>query len=156
MPVLLLSFAIVLLDQVAKHLVETQLPRDSGLPIIPGFFDLHYVQNTGAAWGMLQGMNGLLVAFSFVVMILLIIWRRQLLGDTGVARVAAGMILGGIIGNLIDRVRLSYVVDYLDFFFRGHHFPAFNVADAAICIGVGLYLLTQARPNPSAAASSPP
>lgn len=145
MPVLCLSFAIVLLDQLTKHLVQDRLDRYHGVVIIPGFFDFRYVQNTGAAWGMLQGLNSWLVALSVVMLGLLIVFRRHILPDSLLARLAGGLIIGGIIGNLIDRVRWSYVVDFLHLHWRGHAFPTFNIADAAICIGVGLFIVEQWR-----------
>lgn len=154
MPVLCLSFAIVLLDQFTKHLVETGLDRLAGVDVVAGLFSLHYVQNTGAAWGILQGLNGWLVLLSFVIVTLLVVFRRHFVADTILARLTAGLILGGIVGNLIDRMRLGYVVDFLDFHVGGHHFPAFNIADSAICVGVGLYLIAQRRGQGHAAAPS--
>lgn len=145
MPVLCLSFAVVLLDQLTKQLVLSHLDRTRGVAVIPGFFDLHFVQNTGAAWGIFQGLNHWLVALSFLMLVVMIFFRKHFLADGITARLASGAIIGGIIGNLIDRVRLSYVVDFLDFYIGRHHFPAFNVADSAICVGVGLYVIAQWR-----------
>ncbi len=113
-----------------------------GVPVIPGFFNLVYVRNTGAAWGMLGGLTGWLVVFSILMLLVIVIFRRSFLNDTLTHRFAFGFMIGGIVGNLIDRVRLQYVVDFLDFHAGVHHFPAFNVADSAICIGVGLYMIT--------------
>jgi signal peptidase II len=140
--ILCISFAVTFLDQATKHLARRHLaggPRH----LIEGFFSLRYVQNTGAAWGMMEGLNDWLVVFSLLVLILLVVFRRSLLIDTFAHRLATGLMLGGIAGNLIDRVRLGYVVDFLDFHLQGRHFPAFNIADSAICIGVGLYIITQ-------------
>ncbi|MBM4142241.1 MAG: signal peptidase II [Lentisphaerae bacterium] len=142
MLILCVSFAVALLDQATKVIVRARLPGDP-LRVIRGFFSLRYVQNTGAAWGMLEGLNDWLVGLSFVMLALIVIFRRSLLIDTLTHRLATGLMLGGIVGNLTDRLRLGYVVDFLDFHLRGRHFPAFNVADAAICVGVGLYLFTQ-------------
>ncbi|MCE9614172.1 MAG: signal peptidase II [Lentisphaerae bacterium] len=155
MPVLCLSFVIAVLDQLTKQLVLTRLDRDHGLPLIPGFFDLRYVQNTGAAWGIMQGLNGWLVVLSFLMLGLLVFFRRHFIAESALARVASGLIIGGIVGNLVDRVRLSYVVDFLFFYWRHpqHSFPAFNVADSAICVGVGLYLIAQWRDQRRAAAA---
>ncbi len=142
MLVLLLSAAIVILDQVTKHQVTLRFYLGESLPVIPGYFNLVHVRNTGAAWGMLGGYHVLLVALSFVVLVVLIVYRRSFLTDSLVHRLSLGMMIGGIIGNLLDRIRLQYVVDFLDFHWQTHHFPAFNVADSAICIGVGLYMLS--------------
>jgi signal peptidase II len=146
MLVLLLSAAIVVLDQVTKQWVTIRFYLGESLPVIPGFFNLSYVRNTGAAWGMLGGLNGLLVGLSLVVLLVLIFFRRSFLTDSLIHRLALALMIGGIVGNLLDRVRLQYVVDFLDFHWRIHHFPAFNVADSAICVGVGLYMVSALFP----------
>jgi signal peptidase II len=111
------------------------------------------VRNTGAAWGLFSGFSGGLILLSFLMLGLLLCFRRHFLSDTRLHRVAAGLMVGGIIGNLIDRMKLGFVIDYVDFFVGSAHFPAFNVADAAICCGVGIYLLTQAWRSDTAEAS---
>ena len=135
MQVLLLTIGIVLLDQITKYLVTLRFQLSES-------FSLTYVRNIGAAWGMLGGWNGVLVALSAVVLVLLILFRRSFLTDSLIHRLSLGLMLGGIAGNLFDRIRFQYVVDFLDFYWRNHHFPAFNVADSAICIGVGLYMIS--------------
>jgi len=144
---LCLSFAVVVLDQATKHLIRSFLPRVGAVSVIPGLFDLRYVRNTGAAWGIFEGFNQWLVLLSVAMLVFILGWRRHFLPDALVPRIAAGLMIGGIAGNLVDRVRLNYVVDFLDFYWRTHHFPTFNVADSAICTGVGLYLLFQLRGN---------
>ncbi len=142
---LLLAIGVTLVDQASKFLVRRHFYLYIEVqPVIPGLFDLRYIQNTGAAWGMFAGGHLWLAGLSVVVLALLVICRRSFFGESRIDRVAFGLISGGVVGNFIDRVRLHYVVDFLDFYWRGHHFPAFNVADAAICIGVGLYMLSQA------------
>lgn len=140
--VLFISVAIVILDQVTKYLVTLKFYLGESLPVVPGYFNVVRVHNPGAAWGMLGGLNGVLVATSVVVLVVLICFRRAFLTDSRIHRVALGLMAGGIVGNLLDRVRLQYVVDFLDFCWKTHHFPSFNVADSAICVGVGLYMLT--------------
>ncbi len=140
MPALCLSFLIVALDQLSKWLVRIEFPLGHSIPIVPGCFNLTYVRNTGAAWGMMGGLNGWLAVLSIVMLIVIVVFRRSFLSDVPVHRVALGCMVGGIVGNLLDRVRLDYVVDFLDFHAGVHHFPAFNVADSAICVGVGLYV----------------
>ena len=142
MLVLLLSVAVTVLDQITKDRVMAQFYPGESLPILPGFFDLVYVRNTGAAWGMLGGSSGWLAVFSILMLIAIVIFRRSFLNDTLIHKVAFGLMAGGIAGNLIDRVRLNFVVDFLDFHWHVHHFPAFNVADSSICIGVGIYMIT--------------
>jgi len=146
MPVILLSLGIILLDQVSKHWITLKFSPGETLPVIPGFFDIAYVRNTGAAWGMLGGFTGMLVVISLAVLVILIVFRRSFLSDSLIHRLALGLMVGGIVGNLLDRVRFQYVVDFLDFHWQIHHFPAFNVADSAICVGVGLYVLSSFFP----------
>jgi signal peptidase II len=100
------------------------------------------VRNTGAAWGILGGQNASLSLLSIVMLALMFFFRRSLLSDTWEHRLALGLMAGGIVGNLMDRLRLGWVTDFLDFHWNGHHWPAFNVADAAICTGVGIYMLS--------------
>jgi signal peptidase II len=145
MAVLCLALAVAFLDQLTKTLVRDALVPGAGRAVIPGLFDLRYVQNTGAAWGTFQGLNHWLVALSAVMLVVLAVCRRRLVDDGPLGGVTLGLLLGGVAGNLIDRLRLDYVVDFLDFHWGPHHFPAFNVADTAICCGVGLYLLGQRR-----------
>lgn len=142
MRALWLSVLIVISDQWVKELVRGRFSLHETLPVIPGFFNMVYVRNTGAAWGMLGGMNLLLIAFSFVMLVLLVVFRKSFLSDTGAHRFALGCMAGGIVGNLLDRVRLGYVTDFLDFYIGPHHWPSFNIADSAICIGVGIYIIT--------------
>ena len=145
MLILCLSFAVAVIDQVTKAVVVHAMPLHLAFPVIPGFFDLRYIQNTGAAWGMMRGLNHWLVLLSVVMLGVLVRFRKHFIADVCLQRIAMGLMIGGIVGNLIDRIRLGYVVDFLDFYWRSHpyHFPAFNIADASICVGVGLYILSQ-------------
>ena len=143
MLILILSFTIVILDQFTKHLIRSNMTIADMIPIIPGFFSITYIRNTGAAWGMLSGFNSLLILLSVVMLAVLVIFRRSFITDTLIHKIAAGLMISGIVGNLIDRMRLSYVVDFLHFYIGKHQFPSFNVADSAICIGVGIYIISQ-------------
>ena len=138
---LVICFLLVLADQVSKHLVVQNL-RGGPVTLVPGLLEFRYIENTGAAWGVFQGASGPLVIFSALMLGILLIFRQSLLEDTLLHRVILGCMLGGIVGNMIDRIRLAYVVDFIYFHWKDHYFPAFNVADSAICIGVGLYILT--------------
>ena len=138
---LLVALCVVLLDQASKEWVRGAFSLHESVPVIPGFFHLTYIRNTGAAWGMFSGQNVALSALALVMLAVLVVFRRKILPPGRVHRVALGLLCGGIAGNLFDRLRLDYVVDFLDFFVRGWHWPAFNIADSAICIGVAIYML---------------
>ena len=137
MRVLLLGLFIAIADQVTKFFVRKNfgLPGDS-VTVLQGLFNLTYVRNSGAAWGMLSGANTLLSIFSIVILVLLVVYRKHFLSNTWEHRIAMGLMVGGILGNLMDRVRLGHVTDFLDFHWHGHHWPSFNIADAAICVEV--------------------
>jgi len=130
-------------DQLTKYWAVTRLKPVGSVAVVPGFFSLTYVENQGAAWGMLAGRHLFLIGFSLLTLAFLFWRRRQLFDPLWGGRLTLTLLMGGILGNLIDRIRLNYVVDFLDFFWGRHHFPAFNVADSAICCGVFLFILTQ-------------
>lgn len=147
MLILCLSFVIVLLDQVTKYVVRANLELGGQIPVISGFFSISHVHNTGAAWGILSGHGLWLIALSIVMLVLIVIYQQRLVAGVPLNRIAVGLMISGILGNLIDRVRLGYVVDFLHFYWRSYQFPSFNVADSAICVGVGLYIITQTFPK---------
>lgn len=158
-----LMAAIVVLDQFTKSWVILSFALNESRPVVPGLFHLTYIRNTGAAWGMFGGFNTWLAFFSVVVLGILILFRRALLGDTPLCRFAFALLGGGILGNCLDRVRWFYVVDFLDFFWKESHFPAFNVADSAIFCGVCLLFLSSwlhshrwAGPHAGSMAEQPP
>jgi signal peptidase II len=140
---LILALVIVWLDQLTKVWVRSAFVYGGeSQPVIPGFFNLVHVRNEGAAWGILGGQQILLVVLSITVLILLAVYHRRVLNSTLDHRIALGLMIGGICGNLIDRIRVGWVTDFLDFHIGTHHWPSFNIADSAICIAVGLYLLS--------------
>ena len=148
---LLLTLAgVVALDQLTKWWVVTSFALFEVRPVVAGVFNLTYVLNTGAAFGMLAGpqvwwrqLFFLLVA---VVALAVLAGAYHHYRERGGAYVAAiGLIAGGAVGNFLDRLRLGAVVDFLDFYLKTHHWPAFNVADSAITVGVGLFLLASFR-----------
>lgn len=143
MLILLIAFSLALLDQITKHLIRSRLDPGDSVAIIDGFFNIGYVRNSGAAWGMLAGFGTWLIVLSVVMLIVLVAFRKHFITDTLPHRIATGLMVAGIVGNLIDRVRLGYVVDFLHFYWRQHSFPSFNVADSAICVGVGIYMISQ-------------
>ena len=137
---------LVLADAVAKELAHGLLgPGADGGPrvveVIPGLFNLAYVENRGCAWGMFQGRVWPLAAFGALAIAFLAWRRRQVFGGGRLGAVAEPLLYAGIVGNLIDRVFRGYVIDMLDFHWGPHHFPCFNLADTLICIAVGLLLL---------------
>lgn len=140
MLVTVLAVLITVFDQATKQWVRSTFSLHDGVTVVGGFFDLRYIQNTGAAFGMFEGHNHWLILLSAIVLILLIRYWRVLIGESRFQHIAIGFMLGGVAGNLFDRVRLAYVVDFLDFYWGSHHFPAFNVADSAICVGVAMYV----------------
>ena len=139
----ILCLIVVLIDQFTKVWIRSSFVYGGeSLEIIPGFFNIVFVRNPGAAWGMLGGQQAILIALSAIVFVLLAVFHRRVLNPTVDHRIALGLMLGGILGNMIDRMKLGWVTDFLDFHIGTHHFPSFNVADSAICIAVGLYLLS--------------
>ena len=147
---------VLILDQVTKTLALAHLPPGQPVGIIDGFFSLTLVMNPGLAFGFLSSTP---VTWRWIVA-LLSIGALAVLGVVGLrllptggwlSGLALGLIFGGAIGNLIDRARFGAVVDFLDFYWRGYHWPAFNVADSAISVGVtllALKLLVTPPPGP--------
>ena len=140
-----LSFAAVmnllLLDQVVKELAVHKLKGMAAVEVIPNLFNLAYVENRGAAWGMFQGRVWPLAAFAILALAVLV-WKRRAVFPAGVAGTVAELLLyAGILGNLVDRVARGCVVDMFDFHWGVHHFPCFNVADAFITVAAGLLIL---------------
>lgn len=134
---------VTVLDQLTKWLVQRYLDFGSSVTIIPGLFDFSKVYNRGAAWGMLSGQRVILVAVSALMLGFLWLNRKEFLRGGRIERIGVGLLAGGIIGNLIDRVKLGYVIDFLDFHWGTYTFPTFNVADSAICVGVALFVVCQ-------------
>ncbi len=135
---------ILTLDQLVKIIIEHTLKLHEAIELC-SFFSIAYVRNQGAAWGMLQGAQYYLAAFGIVAILLLILFRKKVLGDSPWYIPVLGILCAGILGNIIDRIRLGYVVDMFDFYWGVHHFPCFNVADAAICLAVGWLFILQWR-----------
>lgn len=139
---------IVCADQLTKFLIQRTLPLMQEIVVIDGFFKLVHWGNTGAAWSLLRDHNELLALLSVVALVILFFGRKHLESGTAAGQLALGLLFGGILGNLIDRLHdeRRHVVDFIRFYVnqRGGGeigFPAFNVADSAICVGVGLLFL---------------
>jgi signal peptidase II len=143
--VVLIAAFIAVLDQFTKRLVLQYVHEALPVTVIPDFFQIVKWRNTGAAWGMFRGYNWVLAIISVLTIVGLYLFRHSFGIKKPVAGVALGLIVGGIIGNFVDRVQYQGVVDFLDFYIGARHWPAFNVADSAICIGVVLYIIVSWR-----------
>lgn len=131
-----LPLAVVILDQFSKYIVVENMALGESIPIIEEVFHLTYILNPGAAFGMFAHNRLFFIAIA-VVVIGIIIWaRREILASPWEVKAGCGLFLGGAIGNLIDRARQGLVIDFFDF----RIWPVFNIADSAICIGVGLII----------------
>jgi signal peptidase II len=140
---LIVAVWIISVDQWTKSTIMERLPLHQSIKVVEGFFSLTHVRNTGGAFGIFGGARGGLGSVLFLVVSLaaigciFILFIRLGDGDKHVA-LSYSLILSGAIGNLIDRVRYGEVVDFLDFYISSFHWPAFNIADSAICVGIGL------------------
>ena len=143
---------ILIVDQLTKFIVDRTMPLHHSIPVIDNLFSLTYIRNTGAAFGIFAGSAAafrlpFLIVFSLVAIGFVIVMLRRLPArETGLIT-ALAFILGGAIGNLIDRVAYGEVIDFLDFYWAGYHWPAFNVADSFITVGVAItvYYLIKAK-----------
>ena len=138
-----MSGVILVLDQATKSWVLANLPLGGGFAVIPGFFDITHVHNPGGAFGFLSSMGAearslLFVAVALAAIALIVVFYWQTPASERVTAFGLALVFGGAVGNLVDRVRLGIVVDFLDVYAGDLHWPAFNVADSAITIGVGL------------------
>jgi signal peptidase II len=136
---------IVLLDQFTKALIVARVPRGASFEVIPGIFNICHTVNTGVVFGLFPGMPSVFAVLTVIAIIVLIGLVWSLDHSVSLVQFASyGLLIGGAIGNLVDRVRLHGVTDFLDFYIGRHHWPAFNVADSAVCVGVALLLLSTA------------
>ena len=154
------SLSVIILDAWSKWLISDRIDTHDAVTIIPDFFQLVHVRNTGAAFGI--GANAdsriiplLLNGGAIAVFCVVVVYAMRSPITDRLLQTGLHLILGGAIGNLLDRFRFGYVVDFLDVYVRNHHWPAFNVADSAICIGIGLLFLDmKKKPEPEATAAS--
>ena len=139
---LLIALLIAAADQFTKMLVIRRLPLRADHVVVPDFFHLVHLRNTGAAWGMMRGQTAWLALLSILVF-MFVIWKFPALTEGRRERaLGLGLVLGGIAGNLIDRLGRGEVVDFLLFYYRSFQWPAFNLADSAICTGVAIFILS--------------
>ena len=141
---LALSLLAVVLDQVSKWAIDSSMQLYQSIPLVP-YFNLTYLRNTGAAFSFLSEAGGwqrwFFAGLAIVISAVMGVWWARLKEHETVLAVALSLVLGGAIGNLIDRLAYGYVIDFLDVYYQTWHWPAFNIADSAITLGVILMLL---------------
>lgn len=151
---LVVSALVLVLDQASKLYIDRSLPLHSSITVINNFFNITYLRNKGAAFGILANSAYRLPFFilvSAVAVLVIFVAVRRLREDQKFAAVSLALIFSGALGNLIDRVRLGEVIDFLDAHWFEHHWPAFNIADSAICVGVALLAIDMLREERKAA-----
>ena len=137
---------LLILDQATKLLVRTQVTLNDSIEIVPGLLNFVHVRNTGIAFGFLNAVplankEVLMTGIALVALVAIGIYTWQIGSGESLPRAGLALILGGALGNLIDRASVGYVVDFVDVYWRNHHFWAFNVADSAITVGACLLIL---------------
>lgn len=157
---LILAAVVIVLDIWTKALVLRRIDLHEAIPVIPNFFQLVHVRNTGAAFGIGANAQSALVplllnAGAIAVFCVVAVYAFRSAVSDRLLQTGLHLILGGAIGNLLDRFRFGYVVDFLDVYIGNHHWPAFNVADSAICIGIALLFLDmRKKPDENAATAA--
>ena len=141
-----LVLIVLILDQITKALVRANLQYGESRTVVPGFLDLTHVQNTGAAFGILNSVDFaykpyVMVGVALLALVAIAAYASQLGFQDRLARIGLALILGGAFGNLIDRAIAGHVVDFVDIYWNGIHFWAFNVADSAITVGAIFVIL---------------
>ena len=145
--VLIITCALVLfLDQYTKYRVEKELPLHHRIEVIRGFFDLTHVRNSGGAFGIFGGKGGrwgtlFFAGVSVIAMGSILFFFKRIKEEEKTLALSFSLVFAGAIGNLIDRLRYGEVIDFLEFYLSSFYWPAFNIADSAICIGIGLMAL---------------
>ena len=142
----LIAAVVVVADQLSKGMVRAWLPLYDSVTVIPNLLDLRYVRNTGAAFGLLNSADipfkaAIMTAIALFALIAIAVYASRAAADEPLTRIGLALVLGGAVGNLIDRIATGSVVDFIDVYWRGWHFWAFNVADAAITVGAGCVIL---------------
>lgn len=137
---LIILIGTVLLDQFTKFLITMNFDLYDSIEVIPGFFNLTYVQNTGAAWSILEGNMVFFYLITIVALFLMVGFYKSNESNE-LSKWGIVLMIGGTLGNFLDRLRLQYVVDFFDFNIFGYDFPVFNIADSFLCIGVAVLLV---------------
>lgn len=138
----------LVLDQASKLQIHRTMQLYESIPVIDGLFNIFYIRNRGAAFSFLSQASWRLpffIAVSLIAAVVILVAFGRLRNDQKLAQTSLAMIFSGALGNLIDRLRLGEVIDFLDVYWRSHHWPAFNLADSFICVGVALLALDMLR-----------
>ena len=143
--IIILSIILLVIDQISKILVVKLIDINHPIEIIKNFFYLTYTHNTGAAFSILTGQRILLILVAIVILVIIFNYLRKNKVEEKIDILAFSLIIGGAVGNLLDRIIRGYVIDFLDFKIFGYNFPVFNLADTFIVIGVFLLLITIIR-----------
>ena len=143
--------AVFILDIATKALALSSLRPFMPVVVVPGFFSLSLVFDCGAAFGMFPGAAAVFTVLAAITVVAILVGAARLRAASIQLRLALGLICGGALGNLLDRLRFGHVVDFLDFYSGRWHWPAFNVADSSLCLGAGLLILHALRKQTSSA-----
>ncbi len=141
----ILAAIVLILDQVSKFIISRVILPGESFPVIKDIFHLTHVQNKGAAFGLFPNQTLFFIGITLLTILLILFFHQRLSKRGGPLSWALGLILGGALGNLIDRIRLKAVIDFLDFSLKGHHWPSFNIADSAITIGAVILFVSLFR-----------
>lgn len=146
LPFLTISLIIIALDQLSKIWVIKNIALFGSIDIIQGFFRLFHIRNTGAVWGLLDRNSStitLILAFFSIAAFLVMLWLfHKTDRSCRLDLIALSLIMGGALGNIIDRLRYGYVVDFIELYHKNYHFPTFNIADSALTVGVTLLIVS--------------
>jgi signal peptidase II len=158
---LLTVVLLVILDQVTKYFIHTDMSLHESIPVIPGFFSITYIRNPGAAFGFLAGASPtfryvFFIGITIAAIGLILHYLQTYAAGDHLLTISLGMILSGAVGNLIDRVRFGEVIDFLDVYLGTAHWPAFNIADSAISVGAFILFIHLIRQKKTAPGSLPP
>lgn len=146
-----LSALVIVIDQITKRIVDTTMQLYQSIELIP-YFQLTYMRNQGAAFSFLSGAGGwqrwFFIGLAVIASVFICFWLKKLNRSQRWEAIAWSLVLGGALGNLIDRILYGYVIDFLDVYVGDWHWPAFNVADSAITVGVVMLVLDSFKPQP--------
>ena len=137
------TILVFVLDQLIKYYIHKFMELNTSIKVIPNFFTILYVQNKGAAFSILENYGFLIIIISVVFLIILDYFIKKEKSFTKLSIIALGMIMGGIFGNLMDRIIYHSVIDYLSFTIFNYNFPIFNLADIGITVGVSLLIINE-------------
>ena len=140
-----ISIIIFLIDQMSKSIISTYLKLNESINVIQDFFYIRYINNYGASWGILENNRLILICVSVLALLVINKYIRNELNFNKLETISYGLLIGGIFGNLFDRIFRGYVIDFLNFNIFGYNFPVFNIADSLIVIGVLLMAIDVIR-----------